>query len=79
MERNSVIAENKKGLQKFADSKLAKTLPEPIEDILARIIESPNLTTDHVFNLTDDERNKIKTVLTAGYLTLAGEDRDTFF
>jgi len=79
MEKNGVIAENKKGLQKFANSKLAEQLPEAIEDLLAKIIESPNLTTEHVFNLTDDERSKIKTVLTAGYLTLADEDRDTFF
>ena len=79
MEKNRAVTESKKGLQKFANSKLANKLPEPIEDLLARIIETPNLTTDHVFNLTGDEKNKIRTVLTAGYLTLAGEDRDAFF
>lgn len=67
-----------KGLQKFADSKLAKRLPLFVEKLLQRIISSPALSVDQIFDLTDEEKKKIESVLTAGYITLADEDREQF-
>jgi hypothetical protein len=67
-----------RGLQKFTNSQLATRLPKPVEDLLKQIIQRPSLTIDQIFELSEEEKGKIKTVLTAGYLTLAGDDRDIF-
>jgi hypothetical protein len=71
--------ESKKlGLQKFTNSELAQSLPADMEGLLARILEADKLTLDDIWPLSDEQRKKIATVLTAGYLTIAGEDRDLF-
>lgn len=65
-------------VEKFKDSNLAAKLPEKVESVLALIARGEKLTTNDIFDLTDEEKQKIEAVLTAGYLTLAGNDRDQF-
>ena len=67
-----------RNLQKWKNSELAERLPSNIENILSQILDNDKLSIDDLFNLSDEERKKIETVLTAGYLTLAGNDRDKF-
>lgn len=67
-----------KGLQKFTNSKLAGSLPLPVEELLARILESEIMSLEDIWSLTEEQKRKICAVLTAGYLTLAGEDRDLY-
>src|ERR1700730_12108863 len=76
MNGTAVIKRN--SLQKFEGSKLAARLPERVENMLAKIVEGDKLSIDNIFNLTVEEKKIIEAVLTAGYLTLAGNDRDTF-
>jgi len=67
------------GLQKFTKSELAKKLPADVENLLASIIGSNKLSVEDIWELTDEQKNKIKAVLTAGFLTLKDEDREQFF
>jgi hypothetical protein len=69
---------NGQGLQKFTNSQLANTLPKDVEDALLAIINGDKLSIEDIWNLTDDQRKKIKAVLTAGFLTLIDEDREKF-
>jgi hypothetical protein len=66
------------GLQKFTNSELAKKLPTNIETVLAEIIEADKWCLQDIWDLTEDQKKKIQAVLTAGFLTLADEDREQF-
>ena len=68
-----------KGLQKFTKSKLAENLPPEVEALLTDIISANKLTIGDIWDLTDEQKKKIGAVITAGYLTLSGDDRDSFF
>ncbi|MBK7560894.1 MAG: hypothetical protein IPI68_05100 [Chitinophagaceae bacterium] len=68
----------KKGLQKFTESKLAQSLPANIEGLLAQIIETNKMSIEDIWTLTEEQKRKIAAVLTAGYLTLKDEDREEF-
>jgi hypothetical protein len=74
-----MVDSHKKGLQKFAKSELAKQLPDDVENVLATIIGANKLQLEDIWDLTEDQKKKIKSVLTAGFLTLADEDREQFF
>lgn len=65
-------------VKKSTNSKLAQKLPSNLESILEQIIDGDSLSVQELFNLTNEERKKIETVLTAGYLTLADTDREKF-
>jgi len=70
---------HRKGLQKFTNSELAKNLPLQVEDTLLAIIKGNKLRLEDIWELTDEQKKKIQTVLTAGFLTLVDEDREQFF
>lgn len=68
----------KQGLQKFTNSRLAEALPLDVEELLSSILNADKLRLEDIWSLSDDQKKKIATILTAGYLTLGGEDRDNF-
>jgi len=72
------FAVRRPSLEKFKESQLASKLPYKVESILAGIAKGEKLSLDEILNLTDEEKQKVEAVLTAGYLTLAGNDRDRF-
>lgn len=62
-------------LERLSGSKIGERMPEWLEYVLSMIIEEGKLNVDEIFNLTEEERKRVATVLTCGYLTLGGEDR----
>ncbi|MBL0152062.1 MAG: hypothetical protein IPP93_00670 [Chitinophagaceae bacterium] len=53
-------------------------LPDEIESLLSQIIKANKISVEDIWDLTDDEKKKIASILTAGSLTLKDEDREVF-
>jgi len=67
-----------KGLQKYPDSRVAYIMPDKLETPIKKIARGGKINLEEIWNLTKEEKEKIQSVMTAGVITLAGEDREQF-
>jgi DNA-binding transcriptional ArsR family regulator len=70
---NSSAAE---GLQKFPN--LGKYYTPQLDACLAPFVKNGKITLEDIINLPEEARESIRWILTAGILSLAGEDREAF-
>lgn len=66
----------KQGLQKFTNSQIPQRVPDPIYQALEVIIKGGKISLIDTLALTEEQKAKLAAILTAGYLTLAGDDRE---